>query len=209
MARRAPAAAPDFSAVRPSPPDFRAPVAGPQASQEFAPVRRQAEQYPPARLSAPGPMSQPPAPGAQPPASVSQRPAPVAQSQASVSQSAARPPAANHPAPVAPAAQPAAARDLPPTHRPRSAERTEVAMQPAPEPGGRRRAVTGTFPPVTAESQPDSGGRRRRAEGAPTWQETIEPEDTGSHSSGKSVSELLAAHGAGNAPRRHRRRGEE
>ncbi|GAA3025932.1 DUF6779 domain-containing protein [Actinokineospora globicatena] len=136
--------------------------------------------------------------------------------QTATRQQAAEPPRRQ---PVAREAQPTpgAMRDMPTpgaVQRPRAAERTEVAMTPAPDPGGRRRALTGTFPPVNAQhADEDSGGRRRRAEGAPTWHETIaaeEPqEDTGSHSSGKSVSELLAAHGTAAAPRRHRRRGED
>jgi hypothetical protein len=37
------------------------------------------------------------------------------------------------------------------------------------------------------------------------WQED-DPEVTGAHAAGKSVTELLAAHGQEEAPRRHRRR---
>ncbi len=52
------------------------------------------------------------------------------------------------------------------------------------------------------------GGRRRRAEGAPSWQESMgRPEESaGSHSAGRSVSELLANHGVESSPRRRRRR---
>jgi hypothetical protein len=52
------------------------------------------------------------------------------------------------------------------------------------------------------------GGRRRRAEGAPSWQESMgRPEEPGgSHSAGRSVSELLANHGLDSSPRRRRRR---
>ncbi|GLZ40352.1 DUF6779 domain-containing protein [Actinokineospora sp. NBRC 105648] len=105
-----------------------------------------------------------------------------------------------------------------PAPRGRAAERTEAAMAPVapPEPeGGRRRALTGTFPPVSAqqartpEPEDDGGGRRRRAEGTPAWHEQIEAEDTGSHASGKSVNELLAAHGGAAGPRRRRRRDED
>lgn len=70
-----------------------------------------------------------------------------------------------------------------------------------------------------------TGGRRRAAEEAPKdWQEYREwrhevdaaaevepdPETTGAHAAGKSVTELLAAHGnqEDDAPRRHRRRAE-
>jgi hypothetical protein len=65
-----------------------------------------------------------------------------------------------------------------------------------------------------AAEVPDSGtgGRRRRAEGQPSWQETVgqsRPEEpTGSHANGRSVSELLASHGGETAPRRRRRREE-
>ncbi|MGB3443019.1 MAG: DUF6779 domain-containing protein [Actinophytocola sp.] len=52
------------------------------------------------------------------------------------------------------------------------------------------------------------GGRRRRAEGQPSWQETVgrTEEPTGSHAAGRSVSELLASHGLDSSPRRRRRR---
>ncbi|MFC4854416.1 DUF6779 domain-containing protein [Actinophytocola glycyrrhizae] len=51
------------------------------------------------------------------------------------------------------------------------------------------------------------GGRRRRAEGQPSWQEAV-GESSGSHSAGRSVSELLANHGIDSSPRRRRRREE-
>lgn len=87
--------------------------------------------------------------------------------------------------------------------------------------GGRRRAPTGTFPPVTpgrrsAEATPvatgrrakpeeEEGGRRRRSEGTPPWQDTT-TEPAGSHAEGTSVKDLLAAHGgAANTGRRRRR----
>jgi hypothetical protein len=57
--------------------------------------------------------------------------------------------------------------------------------------------------------QEAAGGRRRRAEGQPSWQETVgqRPEEpSGSHASGRSVSELLANHGRDSSPRRRRRR---
>jgi hypothetical protein len=53
------------------------------------------------------------------------------------------------------------------------------------------------------------GGRRRRAEGQPSWQETVghrAEEASGSHASGRSVNELLANHGHDTSPRRRRRR---
>lgn len=63
------------------------------------------------------------------------------------------------------------------------------------QPGGRRRA----------DEQP-----RRAYDEPPTKAETVweneDPETTGAHAAGKSVTELLAAHGKEEAPRRHRRR---
>jgi hypothetical protein len=60
-----------------------------------------------------------------------------------------------------------------------------------------------------AAEDDSGGGRRRRAEGQPSWQETVgrrAEEPTGSHASGRSVSELLANHGLDSSPRRRRRR---
>jgi hypothetical protein len=69
-------------------------------------------------------------------------------------------------------------------------------------------------PEEPAES---GGGRRRRAEGAPSWQEARQADEpvngagpdpserSGSHASGHSVADLLAAHGD-TKPRRRRRR---
>lgn len=61
-----------------------------------------------------------------------------------------------------------------------------------------------------APPEESGGGRRRRAEGQPSWQETVakRAEETGggSHTSGRSVSELLANHGHDTSPRRRRRR---
>ncbi|RLK59832.1 DUF6779 domain-containing protein [Actinokineospora cianjurensis] len=240
---------------------------GPEVSQEFGPVRQDTG---PARAGAHGHAAPGPA-ASQQFGPVQQQPRREATAQVPVRNGAERAPevrrevSAQAPvrqqpaAPVRPRQEtgqefrpaareaqptPGAVRDMPApgsVQRPRSAERTEVAMTPAPDPaltsaaperalapaapdralmpaapdpGGRRRAVTGTFPPVNAQhADQDPGGRRRRAEGAPAWHESIaaeEPqEDTGSHSSGKSVSELLAAHGTGGSPRRHRRRGED
>jgi uncharacterized protein DUF6779 len=58
------------------------------------------------------------------------------------------------------------------------------------------------------EGEDSGGGRRRRAEGQPSWQETVAKgaEESGSHTSGRSVSELLANHGLDANPRRRRRR---
>jgi hypothetical protein len=72
-------------------------------------------------------------------------------------------------------------------------------QQPEPAPGRRHRV----------EEEDDSGGgRRRRAEGQPSWQETVShrAEDSGSHATGRSVSELLANNGHNTSPRRRRRR---
>ncbi|GAB1514885.1 hypothetical protein JCM33774_69270 [Actinophytocola sp. KF-1] len=67
-------------------------------------------------------------------------------------------------------------------------------------PAGRRHRPEPTEEP--------GGGRRRRAEGQPSWQESMgRPEEPGgSHSAGRSVSELLANHGLDSSPRRRRRR---
>ncbi|WP_156755075.1 DUF6779 domain-containing protein [Actinokineospora pegani] len=86
---------------------------------------------------------------------------------------------------------------------------------------GRRRAQTGTFPAVgdPGRRRPESDDGRRRPtadqdEGrrrADTGSHATPPaEQGGSHAQGKSVEELLAAHGATTAiPRRHRRRAED
>jgi hypothetical protein len=64
------------------------------------------------------------------------------------------------------------------------------------EPAHRRRA----------EPEEEPGGRRRRADGQPSWQETVGKQSGGSHASGRSVSELLADNGHDTSPRRRRRR---
>ncbi|MCE7009233.1 hypothetical protein LWC34_41425 [Kibdelosporangium philippinense] len=103
----------------------------------------------------------------------------------------------------------------PPVRKPEPASRV-VQMPPTEEAGGRRRAP---------EVETTGGGRRRKADDAPSWQETFQArqqqqpsgshakppappaEQTGSHAAGKSVNELLAAHGAsGETPRRRRRK---
>ena len=69
-------------------------------------------------------------------------------------------------------------------------------------------ASTGRRHRAEPEEVPEEGGgRRRRAEGQPSWQETV-GQDTasGSHAAGRSVSELLANHGGDSSPRRRRRR---
>ncbi|MFD2417548.1 DUF6779 domain-containing protein [Amycolatopsis pigmentata] len=95
-------------------------------------------------------------------------------------------------------------------------------------PGGRRRRPEEDTPPPAEPA----GGRRRRAEGqTSSWMQPAgesgrtragrsrpemeparraEPEDTGSHSAGRSVSELLAANGGSpSGPPRRRRRAED
>ncbi|WP_018683833.1 DUF6779 domain-containing protein [Actinokineospora enzanensis] len=140
-----------------------------------------------------------------------------------------RGPTAERPAPAAATGDHRMPEQAPPRPVPGSVQRDagrapqpptpgSVQRDPQPEPGGRRRAPTGTFPPVAPPQstgrrarpeESEAAGKRHRPEGAPTWQETLGGEDTGSHSSGKSVSELLAAHGTTQAPRRHRRRSED
>lgn len=135
--------------------------------------------------------------------------------------------------PVQPAQQPQRAW---PGETPRQAAVTQRRPQPvrreAPPPqqqpeGGRRRAAA--YEP-TQRAEPVSrhgidqqrvdqrqGGRRRADEQPrrtydepPTKAETVwendDPETTGAHAAGKSVTELLAAHGKEEPPRRHRRR---
>ncbi|MFC7612553.1 hypothetical protein ACFQV2_01665 [Actinokineospora soli] len=90
---------------------------------------------------------------------------------------------------------------------PRGKRAAESGVFPPARPGsaaaaaraGRRAAVdSGTFQPV-AEPQ-DAGGRRRKPE--------ADAEPQGTHASGTSVAELLAAHG-GATPRHRRRRDED
>jgi uncharacterized protein DUF6779 len=99
--------------------------------------------------------------------------------------------------------------------------------QPPPPPsasaGGRRRAPEEPAVPLGRHSEPSAettgGGRRRRPDDAPSWQEALGTRNTGSHSKpapprepsgshaeGRSVSELLAANGKSDGPRRRRRR---
>ncbi|HVK26635.1 MAG TPA: DUF6779 domain-containing protein [Actinokineospora sp.] len=85
--------------------------------------------------------------------------------------------------------------------------RSQSGHDPGSRPQAAHRAPTGYHAPVQpvagrrAKPDEDTGGRRRRAE------EIHEPEPAGSHTEGKSVRELLAAHGA--APTRRRRRRDE
>ncbi|MFF5990879.1 DUF6779 domain-containing protein [Prauserella flavalba] len=105
--------------------------------------------------------------------------------------------------------------------------------------GRRRKADHDEEPASTGRHGGDGdsgGGRRRRAEGEPPWQgftaaepaesgrrrakpetngssggrrRAPEPEPSGSHAEGKSVSELLAAHGSSDSAPRRRRRAED
>jgi hypothetical protein len=78
----------------------------------------------------------------------------------------------------------------------------QARPEPQPEqPAGRRHRAEPT-------EEPSGGGRRRRADGQPSWQETVgrRAEESGSHASGRSVSELLANNGHNSSPRRRRRR---
>lgn len=108
------------------------------------------------------------------------------------------------PAVSRPAMPPASRADVP--SRPAMPPASRPAMPPVPAPpngeqasGRRRRAETAEEP---------GGGRRHRADGQPSWQETVgrAEESTGSHASGRSVSELLANNGHDTSPRRRRRR---
>jgi hypothetical protein len=93
-----------------------------------------------------------------------------------------------------------------------------VGRRRAEDTGGRRRAPE---PEAGRHSEPgeSTGGRRRRPDDAPSWQDSLgarttgshakpapPPEPSGSHTEGRSVSELLAAHGNAESPRRRRRR---
>jgi hypothetical protein len=91
-------------------------------------------------------------------------------------------------------APPTAPVPAPPTAPVPAAAMSEASV------GGHRRAEP--------EDEPGSG-RRRRADGQPSWQETVGrtgEESGGSHASGRSVSELLADNGRDTSPRRRRRR---
>ncbi|MGQ0837157.1 DUF6779 domain-containing protein [Actinokineospora sp.] len=92
-----------------------------------------------------------------------------------------------------------AAASFPDTAGHRHAEPESTGRRAAPETGGRR----------AKPDEDDGGGRRRRAEGAPSWHDAMAEEPAGSHTAGKSVSELLAAHGGAATPPRRRRRREE
>jgi hypothetical protein len=97
---------------------------------------------------------------------------------------------------------------------------------PTPPPAGRRHRADETPAPGRRHARPEEpaesgGGRRRRAEGTPSWQEARQADEpvngaeagwrpdrserSGSHASGHSVADLLAAHGD-TKPRRRRRR---
>lgn len=124
------------------------------------------------------------------------------------------------PAPeAAPAEQPIVKGPLPPMSYPEqpagAADSTEVS--------GEDSAVNPTLPPEVRDLARKPGGRRRRAEpedddpqaessesgGRRRAPDPEDGEPTGSHSSGRSVSELLAAHGTGDTTPRRRRRAED
>jgi hypothetical protein len=96
-------------------------------------------------------------------------------------------------------------------------------VPPPPDAGGRRRAPEAgeqVVPGRHSEPGTQGGGRRRRPDDAPSWQDSLQDnrntgshakpappsEPSGSHAEGKSVSELLAAYGTTDNPRRRRRR---
>jgi hypothetical protein len=109
---------------------------------------------------------------------------------------------------------PEEARRLAEQGRPSGRRRRPDDDTPPPEPaGGRRRRAE-----VTSSSMPpvEERGRRRAGLSRPEMEplastERAESEDTGSHSAGRSVSDLLAAHGGstGSTPPRRRRRAED
>jgi uncharacterized protein DUF6779 len=131
--------------------------------------------------------------------------------------------------PVAPAEVPEH-RYLPDPPAPERSQPGRHSNEP-PATGGRRRRAE-PEPPARRHGRSDEetgGGRRRRAEDTPSWQELAawdpvvkatsrarapgshargpEPDASGSHATGHSVADLLAAHGTEN-PRRRRRREE-
>jgi hypothetical protein len=113
-------------------------------------------------------------------------------------------------------------RNMPPVQQPsmRNVYADQPGQQTAREPSMRNmppvqqpsmRTVYAEQPGRPAEPEPETGGgRRRRAEGQPAWQEAmgrqVEERSSGSHTSGRSVSELLASNGLDSSPRRRRRR---
>jgi hypothetical protein len=122
-------------------------------------------------------------------------------------------------------------RYLPDAPAPERSRPGRHSNDPPPATGGRRRRAE-PEPQARRHGRSDEetgGGRRRRAEENPSWQELaawdpvvkatsrarepgshardLEPEESGSHATGHSVADLLAAHATEN-PRRRRRREE-
>jgi hypothetical protein len=183
----------------------------PAAQQVQQPVRRE-----PQRRVAYRPESA--RPQAQRDADESHKDAPTAvvpQQPTRVTRPVAQPPAQQPAQPRRPEIQPG--QEIWPGQAPRQAAVTQRRPVPV------RRQPTQQPP---QQQQPPDGGRRRAAEPAPTRRaepvsrhridETAAPveadwrtddvETTGSHTAGRSVAEILAAHGKDEAPRRHRRR---
>lgn len=128
----------------------------------------------------------------------------------------------------APAVRPAETHSEPDRRSAASGYVAPVAFGPgAGGPVDRRSVESGYMAPVARSNrhtaEEPAGGRRHRAEGQPSWQESANRQQngsrsgsharpdtdmpSGSHASGRSVSDLLASNGAGtNTPRRRRRR---
>jgi hypothetical protein len=141
-------------------------------------------------------------------------------------------PGASRPAPPRAAEPPA---DPPQAHRAAQADvPTRVSHPVAPPPGAPAFGAPSEHTPAAWQDTPAerpaeiSGGGRRRAEDRPAWQSSgytdpvdppahagpppsgrraaPDPEPSGAHTAGKSVTELLAAHATDDNARRHRRR---
>jgi hypothetical protein len=102
---------------------------------------------------------------------------------------------------------------LPQSSRPDPGSRPAMPSAPAPPttpvPAARAEDSAGGHRRAEPDAAEQGGGRRRRADGQPSWQETVgrsAEESGGSHASGRSVSELLANNGHDTSPRRRRRR---
>jgi hypothetical protein len=178
----------------------------PAAQQVQQPQRRAAYRPEPARPQAARDADEPrqdvPTAVVAPPTRVTR---PVRQESRQQPRRPARPPEPQEPQQVWPSQAPSQAaltqrgpqpvRRQPPPRQPDSGGHRGAA-----EPEPTRRAE-----PVSrhrVEEAHEQGGRRRAEE---SWQ-TDDVETTGAHAAGKSVTELLAAHGQDDPPRRHRRR---
>ncbi len=135
-------------------------------------------------------------------------------------------PSAEMPVPMVPAAAETRVQPSIQTRVPESRV-VDTPLPPPPPPadsGGRRRAEeTGGRRRAVEEPGTSTGGRRRRPDDVPSWQDSMSsarntgshakpvapPPPTGSHAEGKSVSELLAAYGNADSPRRRRRRDDD